>query len=269
MRSDLRRDANEIWVIDCSPEGHQPPVASRVFQAVQQPVCIVLAVRLADCHPTVPARVRFRSLPEGPREDKFEAITAITLDSGGWVNCPSDWRGPFLPGSTDEWGSFPALADFFVYNGSGVMPGRTWVIAPDTESLGWRWDALTQENNPERKELLFHPHMPRGELGDRHTTKIPSESLYGHEARMTSVAWDKGPVVSPIRYGFRSFDRQWIIPDYRLLNRPNPRIWENHSRRQVHLTAPHDRTPTNGPALTFAALIPDLHHYHGRGVGAR
>lgn len=26
MRSDLRRDADEIWVIDCSPEGHQPAV---------------------------------------------------------------------------------------------------------------------------------------------------------------------------------------------------------------------------------------------------
>ena len=31
------------------------------------------------------------------------------------------------------------------------------------------------------------------------------------------------------------------------------------------MTAPHDRTPTNGPALTFTVLIPDLHHYHGRG----
>jgi hypothetical protein len=45
MRADLRRDAEEIWVIDCSPEGHQPPVASRVFEAVQQPVCIVMALR--------------------------------------------------------------------------------------------------------------------------------------------------------------------------------------------------------------------------------
>jgi hypothetical protein len=56
MRSDLRRDTDEIWVIDCSPEGHQPPVASRVFQAVQQPVCIVLAIRLAECNPAVAAR---------------------------------------------------------------------------------------------------------------------------------------------------------------------------------------------------------------------
>ncbi len=132
MRADLRRDTDEIWVIDCSPEGHQPPVASRVFQAVQQPVCIVLALRLADCDPAAPARVRFRSLPVGDREEKFSAIAAIGLD-GGWVDCPSEWRAPFLPEAANEWATYPALDEFFVYNGSGVMPGRTWVIAPDAE----------------------------------------------------------------------------------------------------------------------------------------
>src|SRR5690606_36746042 len=37
MRARLRRDADEIWVIDCSPEGHQPAVSTRIFQGVQQP----------------------------------------------------------------------------------------------------------------------------------------------------------------------------------------------------------------------------------------
>ncbi|MGR3433983.1 MAG: hypothetical protein ACU0CO_03695, partial [Shimia sp.] len=45
MRADLRREADQIWVIDATPEGHQPPVPSRVFQKVQQPVCIVLIAR--------------------------------------------------------------------------------------------------------------------------------------------------------------------------------------------------------------------------------
>ncbi len=80
-----------------------------------------------------------------------------------------------------------------------------------------------------------------------------------------SVAKDRGGVVAPIRYGFRSFDRQWIIPDNRLLNRPNPTLWQWHSPQQVYLTAPHDRTPLNGPSLSFTALMPDLHHYAGRG----
>jgi hypothetical protein len=71
--------------------------------------------------------------------------------------------------------------------------------------------------------------------------------------------------VPPIRYGFRSFDRQWILPDNRVINRPNPELWRNHSKRQLYLTAPSDRSPSAGPALTFTSLIPDLHHYSGRG----
>jgi hypothetical protein len=112
MRSDLRHDTDEIWVIDCSPEGHQPLVASRVFQAVQQPVCIVLALRLANCNPAVPARVRFRSLPAGTREDKFQAIAAITLDSGGWTDCLNDWRAPISPGSRQRVGSISQTRRF-------------------------------------------------------------------------------------------------------------------------------------------------------------
>ncbi len=265
MRDDLRRSTDEIWVIDCSPEGHQPGVGTRVFQAVQQPVCIVLAARTGKPDPDKPARVLFRSLPAGSREQKFKALAALTLDGEAWTDCRVDWRAPFLPAATGGWATYPALSDFFVYNGSGVMPGRTWIIAPDHQSLKRRWEKLTAETDPKRKEVLFHPHGSDIELGDRHTGKVLSDGLYGHEYRAVSVAKDKGEVITPVRYGFRSFDRQWIIPDNRLLNRPNPTLWDTYSARQVYLTAPHDRTPLNGPALTFTALIPDLHHYAGRG----
>jgi hypothetical protein len=177
MRSDLRRDTDEIWVIDCSPEGHQPPVASRVFQAVQQPVCIVLSIRLANCDAATPARVRFRSLPEGRREDKFAAISAITLDSDGWIDCASDWRTAFLPVSTGEWAAFPALDDFFFYNGSGVMPGRTWVIAPDADSLRRRWDRLIREPDPgpKRKSCFTHTCVAESRVTNTRT-RLPTRS---------------------------------------------------------------------------------------------
>jgi predicted helicase len=259
MRSDLRRDTNDIWVIDCSPEGHQPEVPTRVFQGVQHPVCIVLAVRQSNCDPAVPARVRFRSLPKGPREDKFTAITQLTLNSAGWTDCPNDWRAPFLPEATGSWATFPGLDDLFVYNGSGVMPGRTWVIAPDAQSLRDRWKRLVSEKDQERKEMLFHPH----ESGDKHLNKISREHLSGVEHRAMSVAQDKGTVVDPVGYGFRSFDRQWLIPDNRLINRPNPSLWSVHSKNQVYLTALTRHSPTSGSPLTFTGLIPDLHHYKG------
>ena len=261
MRADLRREADEIWVIDCSPEGHQPAVATRIFQGVQQPICIVTALRRTDQSVEEPARVMYRSLPGGDRRVKFKALSVIGLDDDGWTECSSDSRASFLPKAAGSWAGFIPLDDLFDYNGSGVMPGRTWVIAPDRETLERRWDVLRFERDAVRKEALFHPHLQ----GDRHIYKTLQRGLHGHEFRGARIASDAESVVWPTRYAFRSFDRQWIIPDARLINRPNPTLWECHSDQQVYMTAPHDRAPTAGPAITFAAVVPDLHHYNGRG----
>jgi hypothetical protein len=264
MRDYLRRTADEIWVIDCSPEGHQPDVNTRIFQGVQQPICIVLASRSPKVDPEAPATVRFRALPAGHRQVKFEALGGLTLDAEGWAECPSDWRAPFLPEAVGAWSTYPALDDLFIYNGSGVMAGRTWVISPDVESLRRRWQTLIDAPDA-AKESLFHPHLLNGKLGDRHTGRVVNKGLPGYEPRPTPIAQEQGDCLPPTGYAFRSFDRQWIIPDNRLINRPNPELWESYSENQVYLTAPSDRSPSAGPALTFTGLIPDLHHYNGRG----
>jgi hypothetical protein len=262
MRDYLRRTCDDIWVIDCSPEGHQPEVNTRIFQGVQQPVCIVLASRSTRSKAETPATVRFQALPAGHRTEKFAALGRISLSSKAWVDCPTDWRAPFLPASTGAWATYPALEDFFIYNGSGVMPGRTWVIAPDAESLMQRWQKLITAPAAE-KEALFHPHLRRGELGDKHSQKIVATPLTGYEPRTKAVADDADVSVPPARYGFRSFDRQWIIPDSRLINQPNPELWAVRSEQQVFLTAFSEESPTAGPALTFTGFVPDLHHYKG------
>ena len=65
MRADLRREADEIFVVDCTPEGHQPPVGSRIFQGVQQPVCIVLALRRsAEIERAAPPRFASAACPK-------------------------------------------------------------------------------------------------------------------------------------------------------------------------------------------------------------
>ncbi len=261
MRAELRRDADEIWVIDCSPEGHQPEVRTRIFQGVQQPVCIVVAVRTTDAGSPEPARVRYRALPRGHRTKKFAALNRVALDDDKWTESPSDPRASFLPRSAGAWREFAALKDLFDYDGSGVMPGRTWVIAPDQDSLEKRWKALQSEADPGKRDALFHPHPQ----GDKHVHKPLRRGLHGHESRSRSVASDTGAVIRPVRYGHRSFDRQWIIPDGRLINRPNPTLWASDSGGQVHMTALQAHPLTAGPAITFSALIPDLHHYNGRG----
>lgn len=262
MRDYLRRTADEIWVIDCSPEGHQPEVNTRIFEGVQQPVCIVLASRTPGTDPETPAAVRFRSLPVGHRREKFAALGSLTLDADGWAECPSGWRAPFLPETTGACSTYPALDDLFIYNGSGVMPGRTWIISPDSESLQRRWQALI--NAPDdQKEVLFHPHLRNGEPGDKHSKKVVRKGLPGYEPRPTPVADERGTCMTLVRYGFRSFDRQWLIPDNRLINQPNPELWQAHSERQVYLTALARTSPSSGPALTLTGLIPDLDHYKG------
>ena len=109
MRQDLRQRCNEIWVIDCSPEGHQPEVATRLFQAVQQPVCIVIAVRWPDVRQEGLAKVRWRALPKGHRSAKFEALASMRLDDAGWQGCGTGSRDPFMPASVGAWAEFPRL----------------------------------------------------------------------------------------------------------------------------------------------------------------
>jgi predicted helicase len=186
MRDYLRRTADEIWVIDCSPEGHQPDISTRIFEGVQQPVCIVLASRSPHTNINTPAAVRFRALPEGHRQAKFAALAALTLDAAGWVECSTDWRAPFLPASVGAWATYPALDDLFIYNGSGVMPGRTWVIAPDAESLRRRWQKLIDAPT-HQQEALFHPHLQDGKPGDRHSKRVVAKNK-GPQSRPSATA---------------------------------------------------------------------------------
>ena len=112
MREYLRRTCDDIWVIDCSPEGHQPGVNTRIFQGVQQPVCIVLASRSSKSSPTNPAKVLFQALPVGRREEKFAALGKLKLSSTSWTDCPSEWRAPFLPASQGRGRLFPRWRNY-------------------------------------------------------------------------------------------------------------------------------------------------------------
>jgi hypothetical protein len=262
MRDYLRRTCDDIWVIDCSPEGYQPAVSTRIFQAVQQPICIVMALRSKKSNPGTPATVRFRAVLPGNREAKFAALNAISLKDADWIECPTEWRAPFLPASKGAWATFPELADLFAYNGAGVQPKRTWVIAPDADSLKRRWDKLVDAPE-DTKEVLFHATLRDGIPADRHIRSVVKEGLPGYPANLTRLIDEEGECLSPVPYGFRSFNRQWIIPDARVITQPNAELWLSRSKDQVYMTAFTEESPTSGPAVTFTGLVPDLHHYKG------
>ena len=91
-----------------------------------------------------------------------------------------------------------------------------------------------------KKEELFHPH----EGGDKTISKPAKEGLpdTNFDPRRSRTTISPYP---PSRYGFRSFDRQWIIPDSRLINLHPTVEWIFPP--QVYLTAP-EANPKIGPS---------------------
>ncbi|MDQ0239185.1 type ISP restriction/modification enzyme [Arthrobacter bambusae] len=260
MRKSIREKADDVWVINCSPEGFTPPVNTRVFEAMKHEVCIVLAVKNGRTTSDEPATVRYRELSSGHRRDKFIELESIRLASAEWEECDSDWRAAFLPASDDTWLAYPSLDDLFRYNGSGTMPGRTWVINPDADVLKKRWEILLAEKNLKTKRVLMQEHSR-----DRRIDTVLKENLPGFKTTSRSLNDEVGECPPPVPIAFRSLDRQWLIPDKRVINQPNPTLWSARSDKQVWLTAPRSESPSNGPALTASGLIPDLDHYRGRG----
>jgi Type ISP C-terminal specificity domain/N-6 DNA Methylase len=262
MRDYMRRTCDDIWVIDCSPEGHQPEVNTRIFQGVQQPVCIVMASRSKIAKKNGQANVHFRQLPLGRRDLKFEDLLKLRLSDNGWVTGPSEWRAPFLPASRGAWAEYPRLEELFIYNGSGVQTKRTWVIAPDAKSLEERWNFLVRAERS-TKEGLFHPTLRDGLPADRHIRSIVKEGVPGFPGNLPPIIEETASVLPPVRYGFRSFNRQWIIPDARVITQPNAELWQARSESQIFLTSLTRTSPSNGPAVTFTSCVPDLDHYRG------
>ncbi len=94
VREHMRRVCDEIWVIDLSREGHQPPVPTRIFPKVQQPVAITMCVRYRDHDPSRPATVRYLPVT-GKRAEKFTRLAGLSLDDPAWEVGADDWTGPW------------------------------------------------------------------------------------------------------------------------------------------------------------------------------
>lgn len=260
MRRHLRRSCDELWVIDLSPEGHQPPVSTRVFGGVQQPVCITIALRDGSTSSDEPAPVHHHAV-HGSQQAKFDSLAALTLQDDGWRDCSAGWTASFLPASGASWTALPRLDELLPWSGSGVMPGRTWVRSPSPDVLRQRWRLLVDAPANEQSKLLDEHRQ------DRTVHTVLSEGIPRHPIPQRSLTDETDDALTPVRIGFRSFDRQWLLPDKRVVNRPNPSLWASHSERQVYLTALMRHSPTHGPAATISALVPDHDHYRGSFAG--
>lgn len=101
-------------------------------------------------------------------------------------------------------------------------------------------------------------------VGVRTPDSLPPP-IPGHPAAkcsLRSASWSE-PHIVPVAY--RSFDRQYIILDPRVVDRPRSDLWRCLSPRQIFATEQHAHPITDGPAITFAAYVPHAHHFNSRG----
>jgi hypothetical protein len=254
MREHMRRLCDEIWIVDLGGEGRGTRKSDNVF-AIQTPVAIAVAVRAGKAKKDKPAKVHYARI-EGTREAKLAALDAIgDFASVKWQNCPGQWQAPFRPAGKGKYFDWRLLTDLMPWQHSGVQLKRTWPIAPDSATLERRWRGLLSAKDRSR---AFHGTGDR-EIHGTYRVALTRKADSKPIAQLPRNA----PMPPVVRYAYRSFDRQTIIADGRLMSRPRPDLWCAYSERQVYLTSLFSQPLGKGPALTSCGIMPDLDHFRG------
>ncbi|MGW5663285.1 type ISP restriction/modification enzyme [Streptomyces sp. NPDC003758] len=259
MRHYLREAADEGWVIGLSPEGPYSDTRTRVFQDVKREICIAVFVRRGTTDPGHPAHVWRLDVPPGTREEKFGWLEGLSVEGHpngiSWQLCPTQWTAPFQITSTSKWTAMPTVDALLPWTTTGNTNNRSWPVSPSTDVLEERWRRLVQAPAEAKAALMKS-------TGDRRPDK-PEPPLPGQQEK-GSLADEKETVPVIVRYGRMTFDRQYIIADRRVIDRPRPALWFAHNdHRQIYLSELHTESGRPGPAVSFTALLPDVHHFKG------
>lgn len=145
MREYLRRTTDEGWIIDLTPEGHQPAMATRFFRGNQQPICVAVFIRRGDPNPDVPARIH-RTAVSGTVDEKASVLADLRVDGTDWKDCATGWSDPLQPVGRGAWDSMPAMTDLMPWVAPGVKPNRTWVYVSRVRLCGRTIESVLKES---------------------------------------------------------------------------------------------------------------------------
>ncbi|WP_326702580.1 type ISP restriction/modification enzyme [Streptomyces cyaneofuscatus] len=202
--------------------------------------------------------MHYRSVA-GTRDEKFLQLRGIRPDDEAWRETHAEGADPFTPLTSSGWQDFPALNDLLPWGSPGIKANRSWASSPSKETLRRRWARLVRESDPATKSVLFK------ETRDRTLTST-ADALPGLPARTGTVRdeTDTRPALACV--SLRSFDRQWLISDNRVLDYPRPSLWASaDSVQQLFLNQQSSHEIDSGPAVVATHLLPDTHHFNGRG----
>lgn len=255
LREHIRRICDHIDIIDLGGEGRGTRKDENIF-AIQTPVSIFIGWRKGLIDQTQPASVRYARI-EGSRDEKLAALNKVrSMAALSWNKIAPDWQAPFKPEPKSQYFAWPLLTDLMPWRQSGAEIKRSWPIGPEQEVLKLRWKTLVTATD---KQALFK------ETRDRKIS-ISYPSLSRNEPDLLPLQDEQSTnSCRPVRYAFRSFDRQYVIPDNRVGDYFRPTLWHAVGERQVFFASSFAMPLSSGPALTTSPIVPDLHYYCNRG----
>ena len=256
MRQHMRSILDELWILDLGGSQLGARKSENVFD-IRTPVAIAIAFRRGDRASDEPADVHYYKV-RGSRAEKLEYLHSLeSIDDVEWEEARTEWMAPFLPEGSGDFASWPLVTQLFPWQHSGVQLKRTWPIGATKSVLKARWNNLV---SAEDQGTAFRETATRN-VGRGVKSLRPGE---GHLPPIQHLDTENDP--PPIvRYGYRSFDRQWIFEDARIGDRMRPQLWMTHSQRQLYLTSLLTKQLGDGPAALVTAYRPDLHHFCNRG----
>lgn len=257
MRKYMRDLCDRIYVLHLEGESRGARKTENVFE-IQVPVAIVIAVR--DGSRTGKSADVQMYTKTGTRGEKLAWLNKVrSLADIDWRTVEGDPTDPIAV-TDPAWRESPLITQLFPWRAKGIMAGRTWVYAPLDETLAKRWERLIRAP-VEQKPLLLKEH-PRDRTID---TKVVAIDGMPEIEFTISAEIATQPVTAPV--GMRSFDRQFVIADSRVINQASPSLWRTRSDSQVFATTLSAEEISSGPAVTCTSFIPDAHHYRGFGGG--
>ena len=260
MREAMRRTFDHLWIIDLGGNGRGAVVTENVF-AITTPVCIAIGLRVGPHGRDSVAKVKYHR-EDGTREQKLAFLDGLQrIGDVPWKDCPMDLQAPLMPRGASEYWSWPGVKDLFPIQRSGVKVGRTWPIGETRDILKTRWEALLGAPAEQRKALFKDSGTGRkiSMAASRLKTSLPVAA-----SKAAPLSLKPGAPQPPlVRYGFRSFDRMWLMADHRMLDRSSPELWRAHGPKQVYMVSLLTEQLGEGAAATVSSHIPDLHAFRG------
>ena len=246
-------EADEIFILDLGGDAIGTRKDENVFP-IRTPVCITLMVRRAEPRHDVDAKVNYYRIPGTSRQEKLAYLRDVKFTEVPWKQVASAKSESFIPEHEDStWQSFPRLVDLLPWQHPGLLFARKWPISPSKDALVQRWQDFTSEIDLDEKARKFQ--TPKSGLS------IFSQSKF--LPALVDEPSNSVPVL--MRYGYRTFDRQWAIKDTRLAASLRPALLSSHSESQRYLVTKTAQALGAGPGAIVSAEIPDNDFFNGRG----